>query len=200
MPSYSLDQKLKEGAAEFFSMYIGNPGLAQQYAPNYYAEIERVLALPEHKAMAAGIKEVQALVYEQLGLTPAQAGRMVINRDIRPEWRKTITSAFEDWTSRKGSLREVAVKTVDSLAWLRRSVEEMAHTSGEFLKAGESAYNIARVAAGSGAMAQGFMEEGVFSNGARLGPSLREARQGALGSVGRLHGGASHRGATDDGR
>ena len=58
LPSYSLDQRLKEGAAEF-SRCMSPIRRWRRCTRRPTTGDRAVLALPEHKALAEGIKNVQ---------------------------------------------------------------------------------------------------------------------------------------------
>lgn len=174
--SYALEKQLKEGAAEFFALFIADPVAAQQNAPNYYAEMTRVLAQPAFATLAQGVYQIQALMDEHRGLTPEQVARLAINRDDRSPLRKRLAQTFDSFGSVRNALRDLASRTVDEQAWIREAVEDMERSQGEVVDMSRSAWDLSDLAKSSGAKAQAFMEHGVYGvNGEKLSDSLASA-------------------------
>jgi hypothetical protein len=69
-PRYTQTARLREGAAEFFRLYLADPGTAQTEAPLYFKEFERKLA--KYPQAAKVLKQAQAGIAQVQGFTPTE--------------------------------------------------------------------------------------------------------------------------------
>jgi hypothetical protein len=69
-PHYTQTARLREGAAEFFRLYLEEPGDAQTKAPQYFKEFERKLA--KYPQAAKVLKQAQADIVQVQGFTPTE--------------------------------------------------------------------------------------------------------------------------------
>jgi hypothetical protein len=91
LESYTQTKRLKEGAAEFFRMYLENPTEAQDLAPAYFKEFESQLA--QYPQVSKILKQAQADI-DQLG--GFSAGER-ITQAVRytPPWGARLSSTLK---------------------------------------------------------------------------------------------------------
>lgn len=165
-PSYTKSRQRKEGAAEFFVLYLTEPAAAEAAAPAYFAEFERRLA--EKPALQRDLLKTRQNIEGYLGLSYADRGRLRIDRGTTPG---ALATARQD---PRAALRTLATKTIDRLLPLKVAVEQM--RDGRPLDYQANAYVLARIASGATAKAEEFIETGVRgAAGKFIGPSLADA-------------------------
>ena len=168
-PSYPVSQQRKEGAAEFFVLYMTDPDSALAAAPHYFPAFEAALdAVPE---LRDEIHEVRDNLRGYLGLSPAEQFDLNIDRDRPSDAAKLAAKVKAD---PRAAIRNIAVKTVNDLAWLKAAVEQM--RDGRPIDAHAHANTLSRNARGTASKAEGFLWVGVRGQDGRfLGPSLEDA-------------------------
>ncbi len=163
-PSYSFVEQRREGAAEFFRLYLLDPGEAKRQAPAYFTEFERTLALPEHAEAAAVVRDVQQRVEGYLSQDLATRGAMRID----------TTGGGPSMPSPRDLIGALSRAWIDDLQAIRDAVEAM--RDGRDLPFAKNAYVLARISRGSAAKAEAFLEHGVRArNGQFVGPSFADA-------------------------
>lgn len=162
--------KLKEGAAEFFRLYVGDPAAARRQAPEYYQAFRT--ALEGHPEWAEAIDETQRLFQSYLAQDLATRGEARI--DFRSNDATGVLREIAE--SPRGFLQRMEHAWVDDLAEARRVVEALESEQGQPVDYHESAYVLARLARGAAGKAQGFLEHGVrAADGTFLSGSLEAA-------------------------
>jgi len=176
---YTDTQKRKEGAAEFFRLYIMDPATAQKEAPEYFAEFERRLNKPDQKALKDALLEAREgaeAFFDQQHETRGES--RVRTADEMPGAIRQIASEIVDDPS--GAKSQIGMHLmsalVDDLQPLKMAVRNMAKASGQKLAWMNDAYVLARLARGSAMRSEAFLDDGVRGlDGQFLGPSLQSA-------------------------
>ena len=192
-PTYSQSAQRKEGAAEFFVLYLTDPPKAQQEAPNYFAEFETRMrqtqfpGTPKQSAeqakaradLRAAIDSVRRDIQGYLGLSEAERGELRISRTPTgkiaraKEWLETSLLA-EAKSDPRQALRVLAGRAIDRLHAFNVAVTAM--QNGTPLSAHLNGFILASNAQGSTGIAQDFIENGPRGkDGQFLGPSLAAA-------------------------
>jgi predicted RNA methylase len=165
----SAETKLREGAAEFFRLYVSDPNGARRQAPTYYRAFTDALAKSE---WADAIKETQKLFRDYLGQDLATRGEARI--DFTGGQPDTLFKQIA--SDPRGFVDRMATAWVDDLRAAQRVVEALEKDSGEPIDALESAYVLARLARGAAGKAEGFLHYGPRSkDGTFLSGSLHDA-------------------------
>jgi N12 class adenine-specific DNA methylase len=165
-PSYAPGQVRKEGAAEFFHLYLLDPAEAQALAPAYFAEFER--RLNDHAELRDALHDVRRDLEGFKGLSDADRGRLRINRDAEPGILRRVAN------DPKSTIRTFARTMVDDLQPIREAVDQM--RDGRDLPARENAWKLARIARGAAGKAEAFLEHGVRGQGGKfIAGSLADA-------------------------
>ncbi|MGE3190917.1 MAG: zeta toxin family protein, partial [Vicinamibacterales bacterium] len=167
-PSYTPGQVRKEGAAEFFRLYLMQPSKAEASAPAYFKEFEARLA--EHADLRTLLLETRQNIHDYMAQDPATRLRLRIDSTGQGAAR----GAKQLLTDPKGWLRRQAIHWVDDLKPIRDAVEAM--RDDRELDFRHNAYALARLARGAAGKAQGFLEHGVRGrNGRFLSGALADA-------------------------
>ncbi|MCC6989961.1 MAG: GNAT family N-acetyltransferase [Acidobacteria bacterium] len=162
LPSYTKAQVLEEGRAEFWRLWVLEPGRAQQEAPQWFKATEaRLDAMGD---LGKGLRDLQKRAQAFLAADPAARVELRIDFDGKG------TTPVGDWIER------ATKHWVDDIGRIKDAEDAM--RGGSPLPPAESAYTLARNARGSAARASDFLETGVRdSSGQFIGPSLRAALQ-----------------------
>lgn len=162
LPSYTVGQRLEEGRAEFWRLWVLEPGRAQQMAPNFFQATER--RLDEMGDLGKGLRDLQRRAQAFLAADP------VARVNLRIDFDGQGTQPVGAWVDR------AAKHWIDDLHRLGQAVAAMA--GGVPLPPSLNAYLLARNARGSAARASDFLETGVRGrDGQFIGPNLRAALQ-----------------------
>lgn len=162
--------KLKEGAAEFFRLYVAEPTEARRQAPEYFKAFEAAL---DGNEWAPAIRETQQIFAEYLAQDLATRGEARIDFTGTDPSRNPFAGFAAD---PRGWLQARAREWVDDLGDAQRVVDALESERGTPINALESAYVLSRLARGNAGKAQGFLEFGPRSaDGTFLSGSLEAA-------------------------
>jgi hypothetical protein len=119
LPSYSIEQRVNEGAAEFMRHWMTDPSHAQALAPNFAVAFDE--ALSKHPEVYEVLKDAQQQILGFIELDYAE--RLRANISMRPDH---VTPHNE----RRSVWEWIEFVFVDDLARLRRVVTGMAKAAG----------------------------------------------------------------------
>lgn len=166
-PSADQETIRKEGAAEFFRLYMTQPDVAEQRAPHYFAAFEA--ALHDRPELETSIHSVREDLAGLISQSPATRGRLRVDWDGQD---RGIARTFAE--DPKKGLQAMARALVDDLQPLKLAVEQM--RDGRPLAMTGNAYVLARIARGASGKAEAFLERGVRGrNGQFIAGSLADA-------------------------
>lgn len=155
--SDSKQSKLREGAAEFFRLFVSDPVEARRQAPEYYRAFTE--ALDADRAWGPKVRETQQLFRDYLAQPLAQRGaaRIDFTGSDAPSFLQRLSSAVKD----PGAIvRAFETHWIDDLADARRVVEALQADGGTPVDYQDSAYVLARLARGAAGKASGFLHHG----------------------------------------
>lgn len=163
--------KLREGAAEFFRLYLAEPVEAKRQAPQYFAAFEE--AVEGSKEWGPAIRETQKLFADYLAQDLATRGEARIDFTGTDKTQNVLQRLL---TEPGEAGRGFISNWVDDLAEAQRVVAALEKESGEPVDFIESAYVLSRLARGAPGKAKGFTDFGPrAADGTFLAGSLKEA-------------------------
>lgn len=167
-PSADNTYRRKEGVAEFTRLWLTDPSAAQQAAPQFFAEFERVL---NGSTFGPKLRRARQTILGYLAQPLDVRGGMRIDWDgSTPGWFRLAAENPRD------AILQMKGWIVDDLAPLQAAVSLLNDKSGKVAPAAADAYVLARLARGAGAKAEAFLRHGVRNDAGQFtGPSLADA-------------------------
>lgn len=184
LPSYTAQQRRREGTAEFFRRWLVEPDTLPGEAPLYTAAFEKYRAM--HPKLARELDRIRDEVRRYVSLPPLEQARLHVDFDGGGtqvlKKAQQIAELAKDEPARRRAIAYLSAQWVDDLAFIRLAEQDMA--DGQPVDAGASAYVQARLARGHAGKAEGFLEFGVRAeDGTFIGPSFDDVVAAVGGRV-----------------
>ncbi len=172
LPTYDVTQVLKEGTAEFMRLWMTAPKHVAEIAPEFFAEFERRLSMPEFAKFAKEARRIRGHVAGFLAQPLAQRGRMRIDRRGARKVRNWVKGVVEGgWSAGFKRFRQT---WVDDLQSVRDLVEDL--KGGKAANILNNAYHQMRALTGSAGKAFGFTDFGIRGRDGRfIAGSMKDA-------------------------